>query len=285
MNSKIIENVVIYWKKSGFSKLIVIFLGLTLWPLTALVIWNWIKTLKEEWELPLKIVFVIFGIFISAAWLGAISGIMSGGRVGWGSGNGNNISRKASPPTLQVGNCIGPDGKRISLSTDECKKFNDAWKNPQKAKQDQPTQIVAPRLSDPYEILSQIGKEGAGDNSSVSVFDNDDDTIDVINNIVLRPEIEFGLDAYTRKWVTDFFVKTYASDLPIRYVLVTVAFTGTGRSAVRVGIGVNQAKNITKDEWKNTTPYDLCNWIKQVATGENKNDYANSTFAENYKCN
>src|SRR3989344_1057918 len=140
MNSKITESAIRYWKKNSFSKLIVIFLGLILWPLTALAIWNWVKTTKEAWRLPLKIVVIFLGIFISAAWLGAISGVMSGGRVGWGSAN--NISRKASTPTPQVGNCIGPDWKRLSLSTDECKKFNDAWKNPQKTEQNQPAQAV-----------------------------------------------------------------------------------------------------------------------------------------------
>lgn len=37
----------------------------------------------------------------------------------------------------QEGNCIGPDGKRISLSSQACEEFKNAWKNPPQNQQAQ----------------------------------------------------------------------------------------------------------------------------------------------------
>lgn len=142
----------------------------------------------------------------------------------------------------------------------------------------------------PYEIMTQVGKDAAGDNSNVSVFENDDGSIDVINNIQLTPEITFGLDAATRKWVTEFLSKSYTSGLNIRYVLVTVSYLGTDIPAVRVGLGIDRAKSFSKEEWEKVLPYDLCKWLTRVQVGDSTDPGdpsfvpSNWAFAKNYEC-
>lgn len=112
---------------------------------------------------------------------------------------------------------------------------------------------------------------------------------DLLNQ--LTPEITGGLDAYTRKWVTDFLSKSYTSGLKIRYVLVTVSFLRTGIPATRVGLGINRAKIYTSKDWKEFTPYDLCNWLVGIQVGYDIDpsdpnfDPSNWAFAKNYKCN
>jgi hypothetical protein len=50
----------------------------------------------------------------------------------------------------QEGDCIGPDGKRISLSSQACEEFNNAWKNPPQNQQAQQThQAVQPPTNTP----------------------------------------------------------------------------------------------------------------------------------------
>lgn len=149
-----------------------------------------------------------------------------------------------------------------------------------------------PNLASPHEAMSKIGKE-VSEKSNVSVFPQVDGSIDVTNNIIITPEINSNrlFDTSTRQWVTEFLQKTFTSDYKIRHVLITVSFVGTSRPATRVALGINQAKDITQEQWKDVTPYDLCNWLKKVSTGENPDyaspeftDYANSTFTRNYNC-
>lgn len=142
----------------------------------------------------------------------------------------------------------------------------------------------------PYEIMLQVGKDVAGDNSNVSVFKNSDGSIDVINNIQFTPEVTWAMDAAIREWVTKFLSKSYTSDLDIRYVLVTVSPLGTGRSATRAGLGVDLAKKYTKEKWQQFTPYDLCKWLTGIQEGDDINpsdpsyDPSSWAFAKNYDC-
>lgn len=142
----------------------------------------------------------------------------------------------------------------------------------------------------PY-IVSEIGRDVAGDNSNVSTFKNSDGSIDVINNIQVANQPPFGAEVYTRKWVTEFLSKSYTSGLKIRYVLVTISFLHSGNPATRVGLGINRAKIYSYEEWKEFTPYDLCNWLKKIQNGDNINpgdpgyDPSDWAFAKNYSCN
>lgn len=271
------------WYKTWWGILAIVFF---LWPFF-LTYWVWKQnwTLKTRYALIGAIWFFIFIIFISNSSYQA--GLKKEKQTALLA-----LTPIASPTqSAKDGNCIGPDGKRLFLSTEECEKFNNAWKNPQQPQQQAQQPTTTPTPSDPYAILSKIGREGAGDNSNVSIFKNDDGSVDVINNIQLTPEVTWGIDAYTRKWITEFLSKSYTSGLNIRYVLVTVSFLNTGQPATRVGLGLNLAKKYTDTEWKEFTPYDLCKWLGQIQTGDdidpgNPNyDPSDWAFAKNYKCN
>src|SRR5215208_6063504 len=67
----------------------------------------------------------------------------------------------------QQGNCIGPDGKRISLSNTSCEEFNNAWKNkpqsqqaaadkPAATNESKPTVKTVPHFGDG---THQVGKD------------------------------------------------------------------------------------------------------------------------------
>lgn len=274
---KQVKKVRTFWNKSKINKVIILVGAVIVWPVVLL---GASAYLYHKFDKPIvrwgSIALLLVATSpISAGWIGGIT-----------QSSTDDVVHEKTQKTESEGNCTGPDGKKMWLNKEDCEKFNNAWKNSEVKQDNQGRQAPTstPQPKDAFTVLSEIGKE-VTDNSNISVFDNDDGTIDVINNIVLTPGIEWGLDAYTRRWVTDYLSKTYTSGLPIRYALITIAFTGTDRDAVRVGLGVNQAENITQEQWKETNPYDLCNWIKRVSTGENQDDYANSTFADNYKCN
>jgi hypothetical protein len=148
-----------------------------------------------------------------------------------------------------------------------------------------PTTLAPIPTESPYVVFSKIGRE-VTENSNLNVFENKDRTIDVYNIIENEPEgvWESGFEASERQWITEFLSKVYTSNYRVRYVQISVTWLNAGVPPTKVGLGINQARNISKDEWNNVTPYDLCTWLKSVSTFLNENDYASSTFTENYEC-
>lgn len=136
-----------------------------------------------------------------------------------------------------------------------------------------------------YDYFYDLGKE-ISDNSNVSVIDNKDGTFDVFNIIENKPDvvIESAFEASARKWILEFMSEVYNSSHNVRYVQISVTWLYAGIPPTQVGLGINQAKNLSKEDWENTTPYDFCNWLESVSTGKDDYDLANSTYSNNFKC-
>ena len=124
--------------------------------------------------------------------------------------------------------------------------------------------------ADPYDVMVDIGKS-VTDSSNVSVFDNKDRSIDVINNIQLTPEVDWdwAMDVKAKEWATGFITRSYSSGLKIRYVLVTVSFIKTGRPVTRVGLGIKQAAKFTNEDWDSFQPTMLCSVLEDIQIGDN----------------
>ncbi len=114
-------------------------LAMILWPITAVIIWTSIKGVKKEWKRKiLQSIFIFLSVLFLITWLVFALGIVVSNK------NKSNVSSVSPTPMLtQQGDCLGPDGKWIQLSPDECQKFNDAWKNPPQQNQEQ-TQAQQP---------------------------------------------------------------------------------------------------------------------------------------------
>ncbi|OGC48044.1 hypothetical protein A2W32_01655 [candidate division WWE3 bacterium RBG_16_37_10] len=142
-----------------------------------------------------------------------------------------------------------------------------------------------PEPIEPYEYFSNLGKE-ISDNSYVSIIKNEDGTIDIYNIIQNTPEviIKSAFEASARKWILEFMKGVYTSDYKVRYVQMSVTWLYAGVRPTQVGLGINQAKSISKEEWENITPYDFCIWLMSVSEGKNDNDFANSTYSKDFVC-
>jgi hypothetical protein len=138
---------------------------------------------------------------------------------------------------------------------------------------------------DPTNYFYEIGKK-VSSNSNVTVIKNNDGTIDVLNIIQNEPDviIKSAFEANTRKWILEFMKEVYTSPHKVRYVQMSITWLYTEVSPTQVGLGVNQVKNVTLDEWNKTTPYDFCKWLEKVSTGKNDANPSNSTYSSNFKC-
>lgn len=106
------------WYKTNWG---VIFLLLIFFPVGLYLMWKYSDWSKKTKRIITGIIVVI--LILIRIMLGA--------------------TESKQPVTKSEGSCVGPDGKRIQLSSEACKKFNDAWKNkPQESKQED---IITPK--------------------------------------------------------------------------------------------------------------------------------------------
>jgi hypothetical protein len=84
--------------------------------------------------------------------IGAITtlwGIVVGGLLLVSANQPKTLGATTTAQPEQEGNCVGPDGKRLWLSEEKCRAFNDAWKNPQPNHLPQAAQAVQPPTNTP----------------------------------------------------------------------------------------------------------------------------------------
>lgn len=97
------------WYKTWWGVILLILF----WPFS-ISYWIW----KQKWHLRTRL--IVLGLLWVAIFI-----------------IGHSDSNRPRTATVAVDTrCVGPDGKRIDLSPEECQKFNDAWKN---KPQDSPT--------------------------------------------------------------------------------------------------------------------------------------------------
>ena len=92
-------------KKKWYKTWWCIILLVLFWPFS-ISYWIW----KQKWQLRTRVIIlvVLWGILVFA---------------------GRSPEDKSKTAVAVDTRCVGPDGKRIGLSPEECQKFNDAWKN------------------------------------------------------------------------------------------------------------------------------------------------------------
>lgn len=129
-----------FWQKSWWSKLIVLVLGIVLWPLILIYL-----ILKQKWDIKFKLASVVMVLVI---WFASTRFTHL---------NQSSTVTKPTPSSesSQQGGCVGPDGKHIQLDPINCQKFNDAWKNSQKSQQQSQQSIVSPT---PVAVLTSTPK-------------------------------------------------------------------------------------------------------------------------------
>ncbi len=159
----------------------------------------------------------------------------------------NDAQKPKLQPVTSQGSCIGPDGKQIGLSPDDCVKFNNAWKDQQQGTTSnnatQPTvaPTSTPKPVETYEIVvtSQIVKKVNGKHRYF--FD--------IRNKDTKPfEGSVTISLFTSKLSNPIAGDTFNTTKAIEPGLGTSVFTdaNTGPQSVHGENGITKFKYVVK---------------------------------------
>jgi hypothetical protein len=171
------------------------------------------------------------------------------------------------------GDCIGPDGKRIHLSTKACEEFNNAWKHPpnQQAQQQEIPPTITPTKehvteqsadSDLQDLFTQMDIGGDGGTAYVSTEYGHIQAIR--QNSWPDAFVDFGVKTMTFEFIRNIYLSKY----PIQQAGMTI--NGPTGKYYRAFLGRTQAQALNAEDWKSYTPTPFYTWMKSVQTNINE---------------